>query len=211
MTYQQYAKCGFDQEIAEYSYSLLRFSSNEENGLNPSQTLQYFFPKRSEATNSANHQLYKKSQFMYMYSPTSPLHIVNVKIFTANHANLLELHLPEKTRKYFAYNENREIVRTQASDAHMVDNQFYAFILEKVDQIYEQVDGVYMPSHDTAHEEVVLRQSGVDKLKVIEIRQIRANVKTKRAQVIANSRNKRTNITKGRTLNFEECYIIKDP
>jgi hypothetical protein len=44
------------------------------------------------------------------------------------------------------------------------------------------VDGVYMPAHGTAHEEVVLQQSGVVKLEVIERGELQWSVKQTRTE-----------------------------
>jgi hypothetical protein len=190
--------CGVDEEISEYRDSLLRFSSNEVNGLNPSQTLQYFFPKRDDTTNSENLKRYKNSQFMYIYRPTSPLYIVNVKIWSANNAKLSDL--PES--EYFAYNGG--IVRTQASDDPTIDNEFYKFILKKINETQEDVDGVYMPAHGTAHEEVVLQQSGVVKLEVIDRVSVPHTVDFMRQQAKMRQKAKMKNAktTVGRKLNF---------
>ena len=209
MTYHQHALCGsdscgsdscgvdqeitgyFDQEINEYSYSLLRFSNNKVNGLNPLFKLQYFFPEGDKAINLKHQQLYPESLYRYSYgptSPTSPLYIVNVKIWSANKAKLLDLPVSE----FFDYNGG-EIVRTKASDDHTIDNEFYKFILKKITETYEYVDGVYMPAHGTAHEEVVLQQSGVVKLEVIERRDLKETVKGKRDR----ERRERRERTKG--------------
>ena len=198
--YRQLASYGqeiteyFDQEITEYStedsYSLLRFSNNEVDGLNPLFKLQYFFPERDDAINLKHHQLYPESLYRYSYgptSPTSPLYIVNVKIWSANNAKLLDLPVSE----FFDYNGG-EIVRTKASDDPTIDNEFYKFILKKITETYEHVDGVYMAAHGTAHEEVVLQESGVVKLEVIERRELPKSVKARRERARRERRERTT-------------------
>tara|TARA_B110000858_G_C17777915_1_gene463215 strand:- start:37 stop:645 length:609 start_codon:yes stop_codon:yes gene_type:complete len=157
---------------------LVRFSSNEENGFNPSQTIQYFFPERGEKTNLENFKLYKNSLFMYIYRPTSPLYILNVKKWSAGNAKLLDLPVSD----FFGYNWRGEIVRTKASDDPTIDNEFYKFILKKINETYEyvDVDGVYMHAYGTAHEEVVLQQSGVVKLEVFERQELPESTKIRR-------------------------------
>ena len=165
---------------------LVRFSSNEENGFNPSQTIQYFFPERGEKTNpergektnSENFKLYKNSLFMYIYRPTSPLYILNVKKWSADNAKLLDLPVSD----FFGYNWRGEIVRTKASDDPTIDNEFYKFIFKKINETYEyvDVDGVYMHAYGTAHEEVVLQQSGVVKLEVFERQELPESTKIRR-------------------------------
>ena len=157
---------------------LVRFSSNEENGFNPSQTIQYFFPERGKKTNSENFERYKNSLFMYIYRPTSPLYILNVKKWSAGNAKLLDLPVSD----FFGYNWRGEIVRTKASDDPTIDNEFYKFILKKINETYEyvDVDGVYMHAYGTAHEEVVLQQSGVVKLEVFERQELPESTKIRR-------------------------------
>ena len=181
---------------------LVRFSSNEENGFNPSQTIQYFFRERGEKTNSENFKLYKNSLFMYIYRPTSPLYIVNVKKWSADNEKLLDLPVSD----FFGYNWRGEIVRTKASDDPTIDNEFYKFILKKINETYEyvDVDGVYMPAHGTAHEEVVLQQSGVVKLEVIDRVSVPHTVDFMRQQAKMRQKAKMKNAktTVGRKLNF---------
>ena len=177
---------------------LVRFSSNEENGFNPSQTIQYFFRERGEKTNSENFKLYKNSLFMYIYRPTSPLYIVNVKKWSADNEKLLDLPVSD----FFGYNWRGEIVRTKASDDPTIDNEFYKFILKKINETYEyvDVDGVYMPAHGTAHEEVVLQQSGVVKLEVFERQELPESTKRRRERERRERRETTGGTTGGRKL-----------
>ena len=177
---------------------LVRFSSNEENGFNPSQTIQYFFPERGEKTNLENFKLYKNSLFMYIYRPTSPLYILNVKKWSAGNAKLLDLPVSD----FFGYNWRGEIVRTKASDDPTIDNEFYKFILKKINETYEyvDVDGVYMHAYGTAHEEVVLQQSGVVKLEVFERQELPESTKIRRERERRERRETTGGTTGGRKL-----------
>ena len=176
---------------------LVRFSSNEENGFNPSQTIQYFFRERGEKTNSENFKLYKNSLFMYIYRPTSPLYILNVKKWSADNAKLLDLPVSD----FFGYNWRGEIVRTKASDDPTIDNEFYKFILKKINETYEyvDVDGVYMHAYGTAHEEVVLQQSGVVKLEVFERQELPESTKIRRERERRERRERERRETTGGT------------
>jgi len=150
----------FNNIVNTFHGSLLRFTDRDNNGFNVEQHLQYFFPERDKTTNNERGQMYS-SRYCYKYTPRTPLKIVNVKSFTKKNRGI---QLPEIVHEYFTHNDSAEVVRTQASDNLKVDNEFYKFILEKVAEKIPNMDGVYMPANNTAHEELVLQKSGLDKL-----------------------------------------------
>lgn len=152
----------FETELNAFDGSLLRFTDWEKDGFNHKQKLQYFFPERDEPTNEKNGDMYP-STYCYTYTPRKPLNIVNVQIFTSK--NAID-DLPNSVHEYFTHNASKDsfVIRSKASDNHEIDNAFYNFIFEKVTAKISNVDGVYMSEHGAAHEEIVLQQSGLDKL-----------------------------------------------
>lgn len=180
----------FDQVENLFEGSLLRFTDWEKKGFNPKQAFQYFFPQRDKNTNEKNGDMYP-SKYCYTYTPRTPLNIVNVKLFTSKFS--IDS-LPPDVYQYFTHNENKEVVRSNPSDKHYVDNAFYEFIFKQVNAHVLGVDGVYMPANGAAHEEIVLQQFALDKL-AFEQHGLRTTVHEQRRTTVHEQRRKKRRVT----------------